>query len=137
MKKVLYLIVLLMMAFSCNTHDEPERASEEKPLFQKEKIFEENNTFDIIIGPCGTIKYCDRIGNDYKSALDSLLKIRKPNLIEEYYLDEKSITVKFNVDDRSFTSIAFRRVKNDHYLFSITDVLDGKGNYYIIFWCED
>jgi hypothetical protein len=63
----------------------------ETPAIREEIIFEEVKTFGIIHGPCGTITYQDRIGNDFSQALDSLVKLKKLFLEglarDEYYID--------------------------------------------------
>ena len=77
---------------------------------QEESIFKENKTFKIIHGACGTIMYQGRIGNDFDSALDLLIKLREPTIfantwVEEYYTEKEVMTIEFNYDDRTFYSI--------------------------------
>jgi hypothetical protein len=74
---------------------------------QEESIFNENKTFKIIHGACGSIMYIERIGNDFDSALDSLIKRREPIIstntwVEEYYIEKETMTIDFNYDDRTF-----------------------------------
>ena len=99
-------------------------------------------SFKVIHGACGSIVYQEKIGNDFDSALDSVIKLREPMVIaepwvEEYYVEKGIMTIDFVYDDREFYSIGFiDKVKNLH-IFSLTDVIDSKGNYYCIRWCDD
>ena len=54
-----------------------------------------------------------------------------------YYIDKDTISVDFKYDDRLFISHGFRRLKDNQYIFSIVDVIDSNGNYFIINWCDD
>jgi hypothetical protein len=107
----------------------------------EETIFKETKTFKIIQGPCGTITYQNRIGTDFNQALDSIIILKKPFLegltSDEYYIDKETVSVDFENDDRTFIAIGFRRIKDDIYIFSVSSVLDSKGNHFVINWCED
>jgi hypothetical protein len=109
---------------------------------QEEIIFDENKTFKIINGACGSIMYQGRISSDFDSALDSLVKKREPIIfantwVEEYYIEKEIMAIEFNYDDRAFYSIGFIDKKRNFHIFSLTDVIDSKGNYFNILWCED
>jgi hypothetical protein len=113
----------------------------ENPLPEDSILFLiKDKTFNILHGPCGSIIYQDRIGKDFDSALDSLIKKMIPyhGLSQiEYYIDSEMITVDFNYDDRKFYSIGFRRKANDMYIFAISHVIDSNGNCFNILWCDD
>jgi hypothetical protein len=109
---------------------------------QEEAIFNENKIFSIIHGACGSIMYQSRIGNNFDSALDSLIKRREPAIfantwVEEYYTEKKIMTIDFNYDGRAFYSIGFMDKSQGFHIFSLTDVIDSEGNYFAILWCED
>ncbi|MDR1981211.1 MAG: hypothetical protein LBQ39_06300 [Tannerellaceae bacterium] len=149
MKKL--LLIGMIFAFvalltGCTAKNELDAALEQIPTattqaIPEEAIFEGVKTFGIIHGPCGTITYQNRIGNDFSQALDSLIKLDKPFLegltSDEYYVEKETVTVDFNYDDRLFSAIGFRRIKDGVYIFSLSSVLDSKGNHFVINWCED
>ena len=84
----------------------------------------------------GYIRYRATIGYDFNSALDSLLKVaHKP--IEPYVVDAEPLNVEYTANDRNFYVIAFKDTSNRIYLQSPGDVLDTKGDWYIIDWGED
>ena len=74
-----------------------------------------------------TLTYIGKIGNDFDSALDSLMILKE--------LEHSSITVQkipvpvvFDCDNRQFWGIIF------DYCGNYSDVLDSKGNYYNRTW---
>ena len=99
-------------------------------------------SFKIIHGACGSIVFLEKIGSDFDSALDSVIKLREPMIIaqprvEGYYIEKEIMTIDFHYDDRVFYSIGFiDKIKNFH-IFSLSDVIDSEGNYFYIYWCED
>ena len=105
---------------------------------QEESIFNDNKTFNIIYGACGSIMYDSRFGNDFDSALDSLIKHNELFIGgREYYIEKEMMTIDFNYDDRTFYSIGFIDNVQNFHIFALTDVLDSNGNYFVILWCED
>ena len=111
---------------------------EDDAKIQEESIFNENKTFKIIHGACGSIMYDSRFGNDFDSALDSLIKHNELFIGgREYYIEKEKMTIDFNYDNRDFYSISFiDKVQNFH-IFSLSDVIDNNGNHFFILWCED
>lgn len=107
-------------------------------IIEEETIFENNKKFKIIHGACGSIMYLERIGNDFDSALDSLIKLREPSIQgKEYYIETEKMTIDFNHDDRVFYSVCFKNKVTNLILFGLTDVIDSNGNWFGILWCED
>ena len=110
---------------------------------QEESIFKENKIFKIIHGEaCGSIMYHARIGNNFNSALDSLIELQKPTIlantwVEEYYIEKEVMTIDFNYDNRMFYSIGFKDKARDFYIFSLHDVIDNNGNHFVILWDKD
>jgi len=106
-------------------------------------ILEKDQKLIIIDGvACGSIVFHSNIGKDFDSALDSLIKLRESLIfantwVEEYYIEKEILTIDFNQDDRVFYSIGFKDRIKELYIFSINDVIDNRGNYYNILWCED
>ncbi len=138
---ILNILMLFVVAASCS---EESPAPDEKNLIEKESIFETVDKFDIIKGPCGKIEYIDRIGNNFDSALDSLLKIVVPIVTNcpdincsDYTIEKDTIEVDFSHDNRMFISIAFKDKDNYMHISSINDVLDINGNYFNVMWCDD
>jgi len=101
--------------------------------------------YTILAGACGTIELNGNIGDDFYSALDSLNSIKEPlltggcpgNPCYNYYIDTDTLTIDFTDDDRDFLGVTFKNVANNLSVFAMSDVLDTKGNYYSINWCED
>jgi len=111
---------------------------------REEVLFEKIKTFQIKDGPCGKINYINRIGYNFNSALDSLLKFTllpnsscPNNPCQDYKIQHDTIIVDFNYDKRFFIAIVFKDINNRKQLMSISEVLDSKGNYFRINWCED
>ena len=132
-----YLCIILLT--SCN---ESVFENNKNLKFSEDPALKKNQVFKIIKGPCGDIRYESRIGQDYESALDSLVKKRMSFLNAEtnadgYYIDKDTISVDFKYDNRLFIAHGFRRQKDNQYIFSIADVIDSNGNYFIINWCDD
>jgi hypothetical protein len=93
--------------------------------------------FEIISGGCGTISFQDHIGPDFSAALDSLISLRESFIGDDYSTEEVNMEIEFHDDNRIFKGIKFIRASNQALLFSMSDVLDSKGNYYLINWCPD
>lgn len=129
MKQILFSILFVTLFFACDENSE-------------ESMFYENKTFPIIHGACGSIMYQGRIGNNFDSALDSLIKRREPMIyantwVKEYYIEKETMTIDFNYDNRMFYSIGFIDKVQKIHIFSLSDVIDSNGNYFTILWCED
>jgi len=113
---------------------------------EEEHIFDENNTFTITNG-CAKIIYLNRMGNDFDSALDSLLIKYEPLLNtlakeghysgEGYNINQEKINVDFSYDSREFILLTFTDKANNYQILFSQDVIDGKGNYYRLLECED
>ena len=96
---------------------------------------------------CERLEYVTKIGNDYDTALDSLMQIYEPNLQalaieghysgEGYYIDKEKINVDFDYDERDFILLTFKDKANINRLLFTNDVIDEKGNHYIHIACED
>lgn len=85
----------------------------------------------------GYITLQAQIGGDLDSALDSLLKVKSVLPDTPYVVVPETLHVEFSADDRSFYTIAFKREENGAYLQSPSDVLDTKGNWYLLSWSVD
>ena len=113
---------------------------------KEESIFNENKTFTIDNG-CATIIYQSRIGNDFDSALDSLIKKYDPilNVLateghysgEGYNIDKEKINIDFDYDNREFRLLTFTDKANIYRIIFSGDVIDEKGNHFIHKACED
>jgi len=130
MKQIFFCFLLSLFFTSCK-----------KTFTDDETLFKKHKTFKIIDGACGSIKYQGKIGNNFDSALDSLIKLREPFIygnprVEEYYIEKEIMTIDFKYDDRVFFSIGFTDSRGLH-IFSLTDVIDSKGSYFVIRWCKD
>ena len=126
-----FFVVFSTFFISCDTN-----------LKDDEFKLTKGQSFKVIHGVCGTIVYQEKIGNDFDSALDSIIKLREPIIIaepwvEEYYVEKKRMTIDFNHDDRDFYSIGFIDKLQNFHIFSLTDVIDSEGNYFRIRWCKD
>ena len=114
--------------------------------WQEEPIFTENKTFKVDNG-CATITYQSRIGHDFESALDSLIKKYEPLLTiletEGHYsgeglnIDKEKINVDFNYDSRDFRLLTFTDKVNKYRILFSSDVIDEKGNHYYYSVCND
>lgn len=113
---------------------------------QEEPLFNENKTFTIKNGSA-TIVYQSRIGHDFDSALDSLVRRYEPLLEtlakEGHYsgeglnIDKKKINVDFSYDNRAFLLLTITDKANIYQCLFTSDVIDEKGNYYFVNWSED
>lgn len=121
-------------------------SEENNAEIQEEALFNENKSFTIGNGS-SYILYQRRMGNDFDSALDSLIKSYEPLLktlvTEEHYsgegfkIDKEKINVKFSYDSREFILLTFIDKANIYnYLFT-GDVIDKKGNLYRLIESED
>jgi len=111
-------------------------------VIEEETIFENNKVFSIIGGcetiPYKSIIYTGRIGNDFDSALDSLITLKKQSStisIENCFIETEMITIDFTYDDRLFYIVGF--MDSIRHFYVSLDVIDSKGNYFDIIWCED
>ena len=121
-------------------------SEEDNVIIQEELIFNENKTFTIGNGKAKII-YQSRIGYDFDSALDSLIRRYEPILktaaIEGHYsgeglnIDKKKINVNFNYDNRAFVLLTISDKANIYQHLFTSDVIDGKGNYYRVWWPAD
>jgi hypothetical protein len=113
---------------------------------QEEPILIEIKTFTIDHG-CATIVYQSRIGKDFNSALDSLIRKYEPilNVLAEegrysgegYNIDKEKINVDFSYDNREFKLLIFTDKVNIYRILFSGDVIDGRGNYFTYKACED
>ena len=113
---------------------------------QEEALFKENKTFTI--GNGGSyILYQSKIGNDYESALDSLINKYEPVLKilateghysgEGFNIDKEKVNVNFSYDSREFILLTFTDKANIYQILFSHDVVDEKGNYFRLIECED
>lgn len=113
---------------------------------QEDALFNENKTFTI--GNGGSyILYQSRIGNDFDSALDSLINSYEPLLktlvTEGHYSGEgfnivkERINVNFSYDNRAFVFLTFIDKANIYQYLFTGDVIDEKGNFFRLIECED
>jgi len=93
--------------------------------------------YRIVSGASGTISFVDSIGTDFSTALDSLIVLRESFIDDYYYIEEVELEVDFDDASREFKGIKFLRPDNHTLIFSMSDVLDSKGNYYYIIWRPD
>lgn len=134
MKKIFSIVILLLVFFSCKKED----------LIVEEKNQESSTQFNIIEDYCGTINYVNKIGTDYQTAEDSLFKmIILPNSgcpnnpCQEFHVFRDTTLVDFKNDNRTFITLVFKDIEDKQNLMSPTYVIDDRGNYYQIHWCED
>jgi hypothetical protein len=125
-KIILYFCIL----FICNACDKSTNSA-----FPEEHIFKRTKQFKIIRGGCGTIRYVNRIGYDFDSALYMLIK-DCPFPVGSYHIQKDTMTIDFHYDDRLFISILYMDTNNYMPLVSLSDVIDTKGNYFRII-CKD
>lgn len=147
MKKIAFTILFATLFVACDNV-----TSDENPVIspnidiREELVFKNNKTFTVGKG-CTTIIYQSRIGNDFKSALDSLIKRYEPiiNTIateghysgEGFNIDKEIINVDFSYDSRYFILLTFADKTNVYQILFSGDVIDEKGNYYKLIDCED
>lgn len=139
MKKIILTILFAALFVACDSDDNPVISPNVE--IQEEQIFSENKTFTI---GGGTIVYQSRIGNDFDSALDSLIREREPLLTGQpsysgqgYNIDKKKINVDFRYDSREFILLTFIDKANIYNLLCTGDVIDERGNYFRVIWGED
>ena len=146
----LMIATVMLGMTACNSNDDSEEfkipQEEQQGKEQEEQIFNENKTFTLDHSGA-TIVYQSRIGYDFDSALDSLIRRYEPILktaaIEGHYsgegfnIDKQKINVNFSYDSRAFVLLTFIDKANIYnYLFT-GDVIDEKGNLYRLIECED
>lgn len=141
MKKLVFTILFATLFVACDSDDNLVISPN---LYQEESLFNENKTFK-----CngGSIVYQSRIGNDFDSALDSLIRRYEPILntavIEGHYsgegliIDKKKINVDFSYDNRAFFLLTISDKANIYQNLFTGDVIDEKGNYFRVWWRED
>jgi hypothetical protein len=113
-----------------------QNATEEETIFENNKIFN-------IKGGCETMSYksiiyTNKLGNDFASALDSLIKLKEQAStinIENCYIETEAIAIDFSYDDRLFYLIGFMDTIRQFHVS--LDVIDSKGNHFDIIWCDD
>lgn len=120
--------------------------NENNVSIQEEPLFNESKAFTIDNGSA-TIVYQSRIGHDFDSALDSLVRRYEPLLEtlakEGHYsgeglnIDKKKINVDFSYDNRAFLLLTITDKANIYQCLFTSDVIDEKGNYYFVNWPED
>ena len=111
---------------------------------QEEQIFNENKTFTC---SGGSIEYQGRIGNDFDSALDSLIRRYEPILntlaTEGHYsgeglnIDKAKINVDFSYDNRAFFLLTISDKANIYNCLFTGNVIDERGNYFRVRWPDD
>ena len=114
-------------------------------IIEEEDIFKTDKNFKVV-GGCETtvhksIFYTNRLGNEFDSALDSLIRLREPEImnhrpkVESYYIEKTMMNIDFDYDDRKFYLIEFIDSIRDYPV--VIDVIDSRGNCYAIIFCED
>jgi hypothetical protein len=121
---------------SCSNDDNPETLPDLTQIIQEEPFFNDNKTFRVNKG-AATITYICRIGNDFESALDSLIRERELLLTGQpaysgqgYNIDKEKINVDFSYDSREFILLTFI---DKAYIYNvlISDVvIDEKGYFF-------
>jgi hypothetical protein len=131
MKKLARFIAIYLISFQLLNC---ERGSDEDKI-----------EYTILSGACGTISLDSKIGNDFFSALDSLITLRESSLTGgcpgapcyNYYIDTDTLGIDYDSDNREFIGIIFKDISSDLPIFAMSDVIDTYGNYYTINWCDD
>lgn len=135
------------MFTSCSNDDNPVTPPDLTHIIQEEPFFNENKTLTVNNG-WPTLTYICRIGNDFDSALDSLIRKYEPLFTtmatEGHYsgqgliIDKQKINdVDFSYDSREFILLTFIDKANIYNILMAGDVIDEKGNYFTINWPED
>ena len=152
MKQVKIMMLAAIVSFcgvtiftSCSNDDNPETSPDLTQIIQEEPFFNNNKTFRVK-GEV-TITYICRIGNDFESALDSLIRKYEPRFTtwateghysgQGYNIDKEKINVDFSYDSREFILLTFIDKANIYNLLCTGDVIDEKGNYFRFIWLED
>ena len=138
MKKIVFTILFATLFVACNNV-----TGEDNPVISPNLEIQEE---PFTIGG-GTIIYKSRIGDDFDSALDSLLNRYEPILntlaTEGHYsgegliIDKKKINVDFSYDNRAFVLLTFIDKANIYQYLFTGDVIDEKGNYFRVIWGKD
>lgn len=143
MRKIVFIILFATLFVACDKIGHEDNPITPTQIIQEEPFFNENKTFTVDKG--GTkITYICRIGNDFDSALDSLIRKREPLLTGQpsysgqgYNIDKKKINVDFSYDSREFILLTFIDKANIYNLLCTGDVIDEKGNFFRFIWPED
>lgn len=143
MRKIVFIILFATLFVACDKIGHEDNPITPTQIIQEEPFFNENKTFTVDKG--GTkITYICRIGNDFDSALDSLIREREPLLTGQpsysgqgYNIDKKKINVDFSYDSREFILLTFIDKANIYNLLCTGDVIDEKGNFFRFIWPED
>lgn len=122
-------------------------SDENNVSIQEELIFKENKTFTIGKGGSSKIAYQGRIGYDFDSALDSLIRKYEPLLHtltkeghysgEGFNIAKEKMNIDFNYDSREFFLLTISDKTNIYQILFSGDVIDEKGNYFRCMWAED
>ena len=142
MKKIVFTILFATLFVACDSDDNsvtsPNLDIQEESLFNENKIFKSYG---------GSIVYQSRIGYDFDSALDSLIRRYEPILktlaIEGHYSGEGlniakgKINVDFSYDNRAFFLLTISDKANIYQVLFTGDVIDEKGNYFRAIWPDD
>ena len=141
MRKIVFIILFATLFVACDKIGHEDNPITPTQIIQEEPFFSENKTFTI---GGGTIVYQSRIGNDFDSALDSLIREREPLLTGQpsysgqgYNIDKKKINVDFRYDSREFILLTFIDKANIYNWLCTGDVIDERGNYFRVIWGED
>ena len=143
MRKIVFIILFATLFVACDKIGHEDNPITPTQIIQEEPFFNENKTFTVDKG--GTkITYICRIGNDFDSALDSLIREREPLLTGQpsysgqgYNVDKKKINVDFSYDSREFILLTFIDKANIYNLLCTGDVIDEKGNFFRFIWGKD
>jgi hypothetical protein len=143
MRKIVFIILFATLFVACDKIGHEDNPITPTQIIQEEPFFNENKTFTVDKG--GTkITYICRIGNDFDSALDSLIREREPLLTGQpsysgqgYNIDKKKINVDFSYDSREFILLTFIDKANIYNWLCTGDVIDEKGNFFRFIWPED
>ena len=142
MKQLKFMMLAAIVSFcgvtifaSCSNDDNPETSPDLPQIIHEEPFFNDNKTFRVK-GEF-TITYICRIGNDFESALDSLIREREPLLTGQpaysgqgYDIDKEKIKVDFSYDSREFILLTFIDKANIYQILISDVVIDEKGNFF-------
>ena len=127
----------LRLWYSAENHDSD---------WQEELVFIDNKSFSIA-GGAASVLYRGRIGDNFDSALDSLTRRYEPQLKmlaneghysgEGYAIGKEKLQVDFSYDSRAFWLLTFTDKANIYNLIFVGDVIDDKGNHYVLINPED
>lgn len=132
MKQIIFPILFATLFVACDKN--PEISPDLTQIRIKER-------------PCETLEFTGKIGNDFDSALDSLIKKHESILNtlakEGHYsgegcnIDQENINVNFSYDSREFRLLTFTDKANTSRILFSDDVIDEEGNYFKHTACED